>query len=167
MLSRNTDILLSYDTDIEFGSQDLLLSSGQDLIKRKIHKMLITEPGDWKIHTTVGANPSIFIGEPNNRDTANRLRDHLIFRLQPFVNPLSVDVRVITINYESVKVYIDIYTMEDIVTASSFSLDFINGITYSQFDEVVDKIIYSGTLKSNSINNINNPNPYLDKLRLQ
>lgn len=162
-----TDILLSYDTDIEFGGSDLLITTGQDHIKRKIHKLLITEPGDWKVHINVGASPTLFIGEKNNRETGNRIKEYLMSKIQPFIYPSLLDVKVVPIDYDNVTVYIDVFMNSQIISASTFTIDFVNGISYSQFDDVVDKVVSSNILKQNNITNINTPNPYLDKLRFR
>ncbi len=162
-----SDVLLSFDTDIDFKNGDLLISSGQDEIKRKVFKLLITETGDWKIHKNVGASPIQFIGEKNNRETGMMIKEFIQSRLQEQLSTNIVNVRVIPIDYESVKVYIDIITDSNTISIAPFTIDFINGIRYVQFDSVVDSVFTNSTIKDNSTKNINIPNKYLDRLRFQ
>ena len=57
-----SDILLSYDTDIDFENDDLMMTNGNDLLERKVFKLLITSLNDWKFDGEIGASPNIFIG---------------------------------------------------------------------------------------------------------
>ena len=163
----NSDILLSYDTDIDFSMDDILLTNGLDFLKRKVFKLLITEFTDWKMDPTVGASPNKFTGEKNTRAMGQIIKQYMESKIQPYIYPAVIDVKVVPIDYDSIKIYLDLIVATDIVSTIPFTLDFINGISYTQYDDVVDKLISNSTNKINHLEDINNPNPYLDRLRLQ
>lgn len=162
-----SDILLSYDTDIDFGTGDILVTNGLDFIKRKVFKFLITEQTDWKTLPSIGASPNIFTGEQNTREVGKRIKQFIESNIQQHISPAVIDVRVVPINYDSIKIYLDIIVVTDIIATIPFTFDFINGITYTQYDDIVDKIVSNKTNKINQAEDINNPNPYLDRLRRQ
>jgi len=162
-----SDILLSYDTDIDFGAGDLLVVNGLELLKRKIFKLLITEPTDWKMYPNVGASPNKFTGEQNTRELGNQIKQHLESRISQHISPAIIDVKVVPIDYDSVKIYLNVMVAGTVVSIIPFTFDFINGISYTQYDDIVDKITSSNTIKFNEAESINNPNPFMDRLRKQ
>jgi len=162
-----SDILLSYDTDIDFQFDDLLITSGLDMIKRQVFKHLISELNDWKISPEIGASPNNFTGERNSRETGQLLKQFIESRIQQHIDPAVLNVKVVPINYDNVKIYIDINVSGNITSLQPLTLDYINGIKYTQFDEVVDTLVSNSITKMNDINSINNPNPYVDRLSVQ
>ena len=162
-----SDILLSYDTDIDFGTGDLLVVNGLEFLKRKIFKLLITETNDWKIIPTIGASPNRFTGEQNTRDIAKKIKQYIESNIQQHISPAQIDVIVVPINYDSIKIYIDILVVGVVVATIPFTFDYVNGISYTQYDDVVDKIVSNQTNKINQAEDINTPNPFLDRLRRQ
>ena len=161
------DILLSFDTDIDFENGDIMFVDGDEFIKRKVFKLLISEINDWVLDPQLGANPSVFIGEPNNRETAQQLKNFIESRIAPFIVPYVMDVRVIPLNKESVKCYIDISSFGNTAITIPFTLDFIHGITYTQFDNKVDKIYSTNTAKINAPADISQPNPIKNRISRQ
>ena len=161
------DIFLSYDTDIEFSNGDLMLNYGVDLLKRKAFKLLISEINDWGFMREIGASPKVFIGEPNTRETAELLKSYVESKLRKYLQPVIPEVRVVPLDFDSVKVYIDLLFSNTTVATLPMTLDFINGITYTQFDDKVDILSSSSTHKLNTAGNITKPNIYKDRLRLQ
>jgi len=166
-LDSQADILLSYDLDIDFGTNDILLTNGIDFVKRKVFKLLITEVNDWGMNPGLGASPNLFTGMQNTRENAQLLKQFLTSRIQPYIEPFVLDIQIIPVDYDSIKIYIDLILATNILSSTPFTFDFVNGFSYTQYDEVVDKIISNKTIKFNDMEDINVPNPFLDRLRLQ
>jgi len=162
-----SDILLSYDGDIDFNSGDILTVNGLEYIKRVVFKLLLTEMNDWGVYPNIGASPNRFTGEQNTRDIGKQIKQYIETNIRQHIAPATIDVKVVPINYDSVKIYLDIIVVSDIISTIPFTFDYVNGISYTQYDDVVDKIISNKNNKINSAEYINNPNPYLDKLRKQ
>jgi len=160
-----TDILLSYDTDIDFEHDDLMLTSGNELLKRRVFKLLISEFRDWPFEPNIGANPNVFMGEHNTRETAKSLTEFLETRIQPYINPAFLSVRVVPVDYDSIKIYLDLYVDGIVAGIMPFTMDFVNGLQYTDYDERVDTVISNSVTKMNTINDVNKPNKYLDRLR--
>jgi hypothetical protein len=162
-----TDIFLSYEGDIEFEGGDIKLCNGIECLKRDIFKLLITEPGDWKIYPEEGASPNKFTGEQNTRDNARLLEKYVVEKVQPHVIPATVIAKAVPISRESVKVYLDINIAGMDILNIPFTLDYINGIAYPQIDEEVDSVVSSLHTKYNDSDSVKNPNPIWDRIRKQ
>ena len=162
-----TDILFSYDTDIAFDDKDLMLTSGVDAITRRIFKLLITNVNDWKYEPDLGASPNRFTGEQNTRETGELIEQFIDYNISPHILPHSIKTTVVPVSYDSVKIYIDVYIDGLVEATLPYTLDFVNGLVYTQFDPATDKVISSDTLKINSVEDISTPNIYKDRLRFQ
>jgi hypothetical protein len=81
--------------DVIHTEQDAL-----DSLKEQIHNVVGSEFGDWENHINLGANLSFFRGEPNTRETARLLREHLISAItnSGAVNDGDVDVKVVPVH---------------------------------------------------------------------
>jgi len=161
------DVLLSYDGDIEFENGDLKLCTGLDCLKRDIYKLLITEPGDWPLFPEEGASPNKFTGEQNTRDNGKLLEKYLVEKIQPHVIPATVIAKVVPVSRESVKVYLDINIVGMDILSIPFTMDYINGISYTQIDEAVDTIESSKNIRYNDVNSLKHPNPIWNRMRKQ
>jgi len=162
-----TDILFSYDTDIDFANEDIMIVSDIEMIKRQIFKLLITDKNDWKFEPNTGATPNRFIGEQNTRETAQLLKQYMETNINNLMHYGFVDIKIIPLNYESVKIYIDVYLDDMSKATMPFTLDFVNGLIYTQFDNMVDTLVSNKNIKINSVDDIPTPNIYKDRLRLQ
>jgi hypothetical protein len=161
-----TDVLFGYDTDLHFENGDLMTTTGIDYIEREIYKLLITEPGDWKLNLKLGCSPNTFSGSKNNRETGKRIQLHLTEGLQSTIRPGVVDIRVVPTNYDTVMIFIDLIFPNYLVDTMTFEFDFINGI--KKFDKMDPKITEprsSMNYKINNISNMKRPNQYWEKLR--
>jgi len=162
-----TDIMLSYDTDLDFENGDLKLCNGTDCIKRKVFALLVTEEKDWKIHPEEGASPVRFAGMHNTKTTAKLIEEFLINKLQIHVLPATVAAKVVPIDRESVKCYIDLIIGDVEIANIPLTIDFANGFIYPQIDEEVDTIVSSQNLKENNSSSLQTPNPFWDRLSKQ
>lgn len=167
LFDRDRDVLMSYDTDIAFEKGDLMLTEGSDFLVRKVFKLIISEIGDWKLDPQLYASPKAFTGQKNTRDTATRIQSYLKTNIQPHISPVECAVRVIPLNYDSVKVYIDLIFMGSTLASVPFTLDYVNGFKYTQFDARVDSVISSKNLKMNAPTDIQFPNPIKDRISRQ
>ena len=165
--TNKTDILLSYNTDIDFEFDDLMLTSNEDLLKRKVFKLLITQFGDWKFDRSVGSSPNIFTGEKNSRETAALIKQHLEYNIQEHITPAIIEAKIVPVNEESIKIYISLYLDGLRIANLPYTLDFINGLMYAQYDERVDRLISTPELKLNTIDDVDHPNVYVEKFRLK
>lgn len=161
------DAIFTYDEDIEFSNGDLKKSSGIDLIKREVFKVMLTSPGDWRLYPDTGASPEEFIGQQNTRANAQRLENHLIESLNPVVFPANINARVVPISREAVVVYIDIDVGDMTIAHIPMNFSYINGFVYTDFDDQVDTIVPSKNIKINKDGYLKHPNPYWERLRRQ
>ena len=159
------DILFGYDTDVHFENDDLMTTTGIDYIEREIYKLLITEQGDWKADGTIGASPNEFIGEANTRDTANRLQAKLVEGLRLTVAPGQVVVRIVPSDYQTIMVFIDLYSQLSQIVSIPFQFDFVNGFTkLNRQDPRTEKQIPTKNLRENNISNVKRPNKYWSRI---
>ena len=162
------DATFSYDEDISFATGDLKTTSGIDLIKREVYKVMVTSPGDWKLYPDTGASPEEFIGQQNTRANAEKLENHLIQRLSTIVAPASISARVIPVARDAVIVYVDIDVGDLTIAHIPMNFSFINGFLYTDFDEENDTVIPSKNITSNTDDGyLKHPNPYWDRIRRQ
>ena len=155
------DIRLNYDTDLNFENGELMLTSGLDYIEIEIYKLLITEPGDWKISQNIGCTPNVFTGEKNDRVTGRKIENYLIEGLKRTIFPGQVNVRVVPTGYETVMIFVDIALPNFEVDSIPFEFNFINGIKkFNKMDSRVTTPISSINYKVNDISNMKKPNKY-------
>lgn len=160
------DILLGYDTDLYFENNDLMITTGLDYIEREIYKLLITEPGDWKVSPQMGCSPNIFTGNQNTRTTGKKIEAHLKEGLKSTVFPSQVEVRVVPTGYDTVMIFIDILLQNMEIDSIPFEFDFINGIKkFNKMDARVVTPRSSVDYKLNDITNIKRPNKYWTQIR--
>ncbi len=162
-----TDVLFTYDEDIDFANGDIMLTSGMDSMKRDIFKLLITEAGDWDLYPNEGASPNTFIGEHNTRENAKLLENHLVEKIQAHVRPATVTAKVVPISRESIKVYLEVNLANQDIVNIPFSMDFVNGFIYPEMDNEVDTLVSSKNTRYNSSDSIKHPNPIWDRMRTQ
>lgn len=165
IFANNIDILNTYEGDIEFANGDIRMTNGVDLLKRKIFKILSTEPGEWKLAPQEGGSPIRFIGEPNTRDLATQMSEYISNKLDPHILPASAAVRIVPINHTEVKCYIDINILGLTVAAIPFTMDLVNGILKTDIDEEVDTLVAGPDIKPNDSSSLTNPNPFWNRLR--
>jgi len=161
------DILLSFDQDLDFANGDLRLTSGVDLIKRKMQRYLTAEVGDWRLYNDVGASLSRFIGEPNTRATAEEIDGHLKRELNKIVYPATIQTKIIPMDLESVYINIQLFFLNSIIEEITCSFDYINGFVYSGFDDKTDTIISDSNIEFNEDGSTRKPNKYWDRIRTQ
>tara|TARA_Y100000310_G_C20475996_1_gene712441 strand:+ start:89 stop:598 length:510 start_codon:yes stop_codon:yes gene_type:complete len=167
IFSSLVDIHMSYEGDLNFENGDLKLVNGLDLVKRKVFKIITTEPSEWKLYPAEGGSPVKFIGEPNTRDIGQQIQSYLVEKISPHVIPATVSARVVPISYDSVKCYLELDILGLKVTEIPFTMDLVNGIINTDVDEGVDTIVASDDLKFNDSESLTNPNPFADRLRRQ
>jgi hypothetical protein len=164
--SRMTDILFGMDLDLHFENGDLMTCTGIDYIKREIFKVLLTDPGDWKLHQNIGGSPHAFIGEPNSREVGESIRSHIYNNLYGVVYPAGLEVRVVPVATTKLMVFIDIFVMGLETTTIPFEFDYAGGLRYIQaFDSRITTPVSSTDYKINEIGNTQRPNKYWERLR--
>lgn len=165
LYSQMTDILLGYDTDIYFEGDDLMTCNGVDFIEREIYKLLITEHGEWKLSQNLGCSPVKFAGEQNTRETAKKLEQYIVEGLAFSVAPAKLKVRVVPTNYDTVLLFIDIYSPSNLELSIPFEFNYNNGI--SKLDRADPRIVVpkTDTYTVNDIMNLKKPNKYWSRLR--
>ena len=150
------DISFGYDTDIHFGTDDLVLCTGIDYIEREIYKILITNIGDWKMMQNIGAGLNDFVGQPNTRDVAKSIQDQITDSIKLTVYPAQANIRVIPTNETTVMAFIDVYVTNLQITTIPFQLDFTTGnVVVNRVDNYIDKII-TANLSDNTLS-LQNP----------
>jgi len=160
------DILLGYDTDLYFENNDLMITTGIDYIEREIYKLLITEPGDWKVSPSIGCSPNAFTGDQNTKVTGKKIELYLKEGLKNTVFPSQVEVRVVPTGYDTVMIFIDILLQNFEIDSIPFEFDFINGIKkFNKIDERVTAPRSSVKYKLNDISNIKRPNKYWNQIK--
>jgi hypothetical protein len=162
------DIVLGYDSDLHFENGDLMTTTGVDYIQREIFKVLLTEPGEWKLNQNLGGSPQKFIGQPNTREMGEALQKHVYNNIKETVFPAASSVRVVPISAEKLMVFIDIFIMDLKVAIIPFQFDFSGGLRRIQaFDPRVVDPASSVDLKIDDIRNTQRPNQYWTRLRGQ
>lgn len=159
------DILFGYDTDIHFEKGDLMLTStGTDFIEREVYKLLITERGQWQFNQPLGASPVVFAGEPNTRETAKQLEQYLEDNLSFTLAPAIAEYRVVPTDYDSVVIFIDIFSPDSLEITIPFEFSFVNGI--SKLDRADPRVTKpkSGQYNINDISSLKKPNKYWSRI---
>lgn len=160
------DILFGYDTDIHFSGGDLQTTSGLDYIEREIYKVLISDKGDWKTSPNLGASLSSFIGQKNNRETAEGIKSYVEKSLRSTVYPASLNVDVVPVNESRIMVVINILVNGNSIDRFPFEFDFVNGFKkVSLRDAQVTNTQSSNNYKINDISKMQNYNKYYERQR--
>jgi hypothetical protein len=75
----NIDLVYSWNGDYNLDQGDLKDTSEDTLLSilQDIHTLSSSNRNDWELYKSLTAGLDEFIGEPNNRDTANKLHDSL------------------------------------------------------------------------------------------
>lgn len=155
------DVLFGYDEDIHIDGGDLKRTSGVDYIERLIYKRLISVKNDWKLHGEIGSSPNEFIGQPNTRETAEKIKETIISDLRTAISPATINVKVVPVDLDEVVIYIDVIVNNDIVSSRSFKLDFINGFKKVPFDEEVNNKTSNVLFEEQSFKK----NKYIDRIK--
>lgn len=159
------DILFGYDTDLHFENGDLMLTStGTDFIEREVYKLLITEHGQWKTNMRIGASPVVFAGEPNTRETAKALEKYLTEGLAFSLAPAASKIKVVPTNYDTVLIFIDIYSPDALEISIPFEFNFTNGISKLERGDPRTVVPKTGDYQVNDIANLRKPNKYWNRL---
>jgi hypothetical protein len=163
--SKMTDVMMGYDTDLHFEGGDLMTTTGIDYIEREIYKLLVTEPGEWKLNLGLGSSPIRFAGDQNTRETAQRLEQYIKDGLLFTVSPAGLKVKVVPTDYDTILLFIDITTSNSIQTTIPFEFNYTNGI--SKLDRADPRLVEpkTGEYQVNDIANLRKPNKYWSRLR--
>lgn len=166
LYSNMRDILFGYDTDIHFENGDLMLTTtGTDFIEREVFKLLITEHGQWKTNQRLGASPVVFAGEPNTRETAKKLEQYVLDGLAFAIAPATAKVKAVPTDYDSILVFIDIYSPEALELTIPFEFSYVNGVTkLDKADPRLQIKPKTGQYEVNDITNLKTPNKYWARL---
>jgi len=123
------DLSLSHDGDIMDTYEDPLRSLYQEIRTR-----VMSEQGDWSIYPGLGANLSDFVGEPNNKQTAESIKVRIISSLtrSGLVQNADVNVRCVPIEIDKIMVRISITVLPTARNAGSDTLLFNLLYDYSE-----------------------------------
>ena len=93
------------DGDIKDTSEDQLL-----WLRQQVTNIVRSVTGDWEFALQLGANLEDFIGEPNSRETAERMRKQLLGAIIRVTGIAANDIaiKIVPINYESLMILIAI-----------------------------------------------------------
>lgn len=165
LYSQMCDIRLGYDTDLHFEGDDLMTTDGTDFIELEIYKLLTTEHGDWKLSQNLGCSPVKFAGEHNTRETAKKLEQYIVEGLTFTVAPAKLKVRVVPTDYDTVLLFIDIYSPANLELTIPFEFNYTNGI--SKLDRSDPRVTppKTGQYELNDITNLKKNNKYWTRLR--
>lgn len=70
--SWNGDFALGWEGDLADTSDDLLKA-----LRQEIHTVCASYAGDWELYSNLGASLRDYVGEPNNRRTADAIHERL------------------------------------------------------------------------------------------
>ena len=118
------DISLSWNGDINEGSNGDILDTGSDTIRsltEQVSLICSSSINDWIVYPSKGATLSDFIGEPNNSETADAISDRLRLALTSagIVNEADLSIRVIPVQLHKVMIVVKI----DAVATTTNNLD--------------------------------------------
>ena len=150
LLDMAIDAFMTYDGDIRFSDGDIKLSTGSDRLTREVHRLLMTDVGDWKVYTDIGASSERFIGRQNTRDLGIELQNYIKYKLSKDLEFSLVDVRVIPNDIHSLLVLIDIIVFDDSMQTIVFNFDNTNGFIRRDYNDVIESNVTSLTLNTNA-----------------
>lgn len=166
LYSKMKDVLFGYDTDIHFENGDLMLTDGGvDFIEREMYKLLVTERGQWKMNGRLGVSPVAFAGEPNTRETAKNLETYIYEGLTFAIAPAQASVRVVPTDFDTIVIFIDVFTPDALELTVPFEFDYRNGILrVDRSDPRTVKKKTGDKYAVNDISNLRKPNKYWSRL---
>lgn len=99
------DFLLGSDGDLKDNQEDGLLS-----LVDQCHDIMASSLGDWELYPNRAVSIDEFLGEPNNKDTADRLHDRIRIALTSsgLVSEDDLEVRVIPVHIYRVLITLSI-----------------------------------------------------------
>lgn len=107
------DTKFTWDGDYEVGLDGDLADTSDDQIsslETEIRTIVSASLGDWEKSPSLGANLSDFRGEPNTRETGNKIRERIISAIvaQGIVKQSDITVRVIPVHVYQVMIMISV-----------------------------------------------------------
>lgn len=113
------DIIISHDGDIMDTNADPLRSLFQE-VKTRIK----SEIGDWKLSPTVGSSIGDYVGEPNNKLTAEAIKTRIKVALTQdgLVNSSDLSIKYMPIDIDRLMVRVTILVAQTAKNAGSESL---------------------------------------------
>lgn len=100
------DLILGFDGDLQDTSRDLLLSIQNEI--QSIAKSALT---DWREDPNIGADLDDFVGEPNNRATAEDMQARMESALSIVVNVSDLSVRITPVHIHRVLVMVSLQVL--------------------------------------------------------
>lgn len=126
------DMCISGDGDLQDTSFDPLRSLSQEINTR-----IESDQGDWKSFPDIGASISDFVGEPNNKITAEAIKTRIIGALAQdgFIHTSDMKIKYMPIDRESIIFRISLKVAPTALNGNSTEL--VQNILYNYSDNNV------------------------------
>lgn len=133
------DFLVDSTGDLKDTSDDLLLS-----VRNEISSLVKSELGDWREDSNIGATLSDFVGEPNNRETAENIQARLESQLSQVVFLKDLSVRVTPVHIYRVLIMLSLEVLptpenglqSGEVLSTSFLYDYLENGVYVELEQM-------------------------------
>lgn len=135
--SWNGDLDIGLDGDLKDTSDDYLKSILQD-----IHDVAASSLGDWELYPARTAGLDDFIGEPNNRSTADAIHDQLRMAIigLNIVTEEDLSIRVIPVHIHKLLIVIRIAAIS--TPFNSLGIEQQSLVTYCVFDFIEQNVSF-------------------------
>lgn len=123
------DYVLGHDGDLADTSTDPLRS-----IYQEIRDIIRSDVGSWKIHSTRGASLSDFVGEPNNKRTAEAIKTRITSALtrNGLVNTRDLRVMYAPVDIDKLMIRVSLQVAATAANNGSGTLSMTFGYNYSE-----------------------------------
>jgi len=99
----NSDLVITSRLDLVIGHDGDIMTSIEDPLRslyQQVKIRIMSDQGDWDIYREIGASVSAFVGEPNNKITAESLKKRVIASMtrNGLIDNADIDVKYMPID---------------------------------------------------------------------
>lgn len=135
----SVDLLWTSRGDYFISEGDLMDTERDPLrsLVQEIKTRASSDQGDWAVFPDLGATPSRFIGEPNNKQTAESIKVSILSALtrNGYINTRDVEIRYMPISSDKLLFRLNIRVAPTVANANSESLT-LHGLYRYEEDQV-------------------------------
>lgn len=108
-----SDLVITSRLDLAIGHNGDIMTSIEDPLRslyQQIKIRIMSDQGDWDLYREIGASVSAFVGEPNNKITAESLKKRIVTSMtrNGLVNNADIDVKYMPIDRDKLAFRINI-----------------------------------------------------------
>jgi hypothetical protein len=135
----STDLLWTSRGDFYIANGDLMDTEHDPLrsLMQEIKNRASSDQGDWSVFPDLGATPSRFVGEPNNKETAESIKVSILSALtrNGYIHTRDVEIKYMPVSRTELLFRLNVLVAPTVANANSESLT-VHGLYRYEEDQV-------------------------------